>query len=296
MLHYSVNLTIQQILKIAEPFLDSTPRDIHLQKGGVSSRTHRITTKNNTNYFFKENTDNHTLELELTEKMLSLGVQLPKIIAVDSGWMLMKSLKGVPLKSVSDPLIQQHVLPKAGNMTAIINSQVITGFGPLVTINSAKYSTYVDFYAEHLFRVPASIYSAIDTYLRSVKNSYLCHGDMANSHIFVDSSGEFEALLDIDDVLGGVQHYDLAEFDVGNKRDSEIWEAFIRGYGEILPPPKHDTVELLIEEFLIELDSYLFWEKRTRNKQEDILMKSKMEMLEKLENLISSFSSEQSSK
>lgn len=277
-----MKLTTEEIKNIFADHVKEDIEKITIQKGGWSSTTHRIETSSGKVYFFKENHNNHRLELDLTRKLGIMGVPLPEIVGLGGSWMLMKSIGGTPLKDL-DVTTQLSVLPSAGRSVALINSLAIEGFGPLTSINKGSHSTYLDFYEPTLRRLPAVRQSAARDYVMSIKKSYLCHGDVSLTHIFVDKKGKFEALIDLDDVLGAAQHYDLAEFDSGNNRNEVLWNAFVEGYSTILPVPPHDSKELLMEEYLILFDSCL-WIKENYPKRLDSIVQeeARLKSLEKL--------------
>jgi hypothetical protein len=257
-------LSAIEIKNIFENNLKKSVADIKMQHGGYSSRTHKIVTTGGEYYYFKENKNNHKLEVDLTYELQKFGIPLPEIVQVDENWMLMVGLDGVPLKFVPDVEIRKSVLKQAGKCLAKMNAQKITGYGPLVGIYKAKEQSYYDFYKDILRKIDVDKQWPFIEYVRGVKEAHLCHGDMALTHIFVDSKGKFQAFLDIDDVLGAPHYYDLAEFDIGNYRDTVLWTALMSGYSEVLPEISHLDRNLLLEEYLITVDSYYFFNRDRR--------------------------------
>lgn len=280
-----MSLTLPEIELIFKQNLSEDIKTIAIQRGGVSSTTYRVVTSSEKLYYFKENENNHALELSLTKKLTSVGIPLPNIVAVGKPWMIMDRIDGIPLKSVKDRNVKLKVLKECGSLLATINSFKISGFGPLTDIGVGKYSSYFSFYEDLYNLLPSWQQPLILDYLRSVKESFLAHGDIAQSHIYVDAKGDFEAFIDIDDVLGAPYYYDLAEFDAGNDFDEDLWKALTQSYAIVTPPPEHYTRELKIEEYLITFDSYNWYLKNpqiaaTRKEKIDA-EKNRLKVLEK---------------
>jgi len=272
--------TEQEIKTLVEKALQEKIVSFTLQTGGWSSTTHKVVGESGDIYYFKENSNNHLIQTELTQKLTALGIPLPEIVAIDNDWMLTKSINGVPLKQIKDRSVLLKILPAAGKYAALINSIHIDGYGPLSSINKGTFKSYSEFYKPLLQYIPENHLSLVNSYLNQVNQSFLCHGDMALTHIFVNNNNEFEAIIDIDDVLGAPNYYDLAEFDAGNNRDEQIWNAFTSGYSQVSNAPLHNNQSLLLEEYLITLDSILWRIKNYPNSIE--LIENEQKFLDKL--------------
>ena len=245
-------------------------------KGGVSSFVLEFETTGGDKYYFKQGNKNYILQKELSQKLFEQGLVQPSIVLATDPDMLEKGVVGESVADIADRSRRLVVVEKFGEYLAKIHDNKIVGWGELVSINEARCGSYLEYYEYLLPKVDEGLLPIVKRVLENTKESCLNHADTCYVHTYVDREENFWGLIDFDDVLGAPNLYDLAEFHGGLDGDEEMWNRFMSGYAKTGVFVDTNSVEFLVNEYLVFLDSAVWYAKSgkpelEKNRQRDLL-------------------------
>jgi hypothetical protein len=257
-------LSDTECLRIASEIIDSKVISKGKTKEGVSSYVLEIESQNGQIYFFKQGNNNYLLQQELEIVLKKQGLSTPEIIYATPNYMIVKGVMGEAETEVVDRKTKIDIAEKFGEYLSILHKNKTTGWGPLVDINTGKFSSFYDFYLPLLSDVDPNILDIVKNVLVNTNNSCLNHGDTGATHIFTNREESFWGLIDYDDILSAPNLYDLAEFHNSLDGDTEIWDKAMQGYSKNAEPVNTNSHEFLVNEYLICLDSVNWYMKENR--------------------------------
>lgn len=259
-------LSEETCLIIASNKLDTHLKSLGKTKGGVSSYVLEMETANGQKYYFKQGNDNYLLQNRLWKVLKDQGLPLPTIIDATEEYMILKGVSGEAMNEIIDRKTKLEIAESFGEYLARLHKNETLGWGMLVDIDKGKYQSYLEFYSALLPHVDLDIREKVMKVLKETTRGYLNHGDAGSSHIFTNREGGFWGLIDFDDILSAPNLYDLAEFHGGIGDDIELWNRTMIGYCRVGKPIDAESLEFLVNEYLIQLDSWIW--NRQRNKPE----------------------------
>lgn len=264
-------LTEGECLVIASKILGKNLVSRGKTKDGVSSYVLEFETDEGQKYFFKQGSNNYLLQERICRLIDSQGLKTPEIIQASENFLIVKGVVGEPMKEVISRKEKLDIAENFGEYLAKLHRNQTTGWGDLVDIKKGTNSSYLEFYSYLFPFVEPKIQVLVESVLRATNQSCLNHGDTGSTHIFTDRVENFWGMIDFDDILSAPNTYDLAEFHGGIDGDFELWNRMMTGYTRFGKPVNVDSIDFLINEYLIFLDSWVWYKNKNDKSLEENL-------------------------
>ncbi len=249
---------------------------------GHSSVTYKINTDDKNTYYFKQGKNNYKLQYEISELLRSKGITTPEILSFDNEWIIEKGIIGNRLDIRSKGL-SKHILFQFGKTLSKLHSIKTVGYGELASIEVGVHKRYTEYYSKIINLIHDKYKKEIVEYINKDHATYLNHGDICPNHIYVNSQGEYVAIIDWDDVVSAPIEFDLSELMLNINNSEECWNSFMDGYsitGQYIHSHNRD---LLLAELLQATEGLYYQLIETKDDNDiDRTKRTKIKMIEKM--------------
>lgn len=241
----------------------SVPVSFERTQDGVSTQVYRLVRGRETFYLrvAEEADENLETDAELHERLLALGVRVPRVVFVEPfDAAIGRSVAittVVPDVSLADaacpPEVARAVVSEAGQDLAIINGVTVDGFGWVRRVGPswplrAEHADYVPFLTSYLpadwpgpleLLLPGNVLPVVEAMLnderaRPPAAARLAHGDYDTTAIFC-AGGRYTGVIDFGEIRGAEPAFDLGHFHLHDQErvPYRLLPALLDGYGQV---------------------------------------------------------------
>ncbi len=236
--------------------------DVERMGAGVSTPVYRVTVGDEVSYLRlgEEPGERRDAEVRVHELARDLGIAVPEVVRwereppeLDRSAALTARIPGIPLSEFTGDAAD--ALRRAGRDLARLNAISVTGYGWVDFVVdddrrlAAEHPTRAAWAVEYLAALEVvraagigsvALPEAVETWSRlpDPGASFLAHGDLDASHVYVDPvTGDYQGLIDFGEIRGADRLYDLghALVHAGDARERTVFDGITAGYAEIPP-------------------------------------------------------------
>ncbi|HEY0753872.1 MAG TPA: aminoglycoside phosphotransferase family protein [Ktedonobacteraceae bacterium] len=280
------HVDLQRVEAVVKRLFPARDTQVERVLSGISTYVYRIYSQDQIYYMriLPDAEASFTPEIAVLTHLRQQQITVPEIIHYEDhnkllgrSIMVETEITGLALSQSSLPReILEKVTVEAGRDLARLNGLTVEGFGWVSVRRAqptrlrAQWPTFrafalafravdLTYLRTHVLKPEECrrlehVFARYDSWLDSIQQGYLAHGDFDSTHIF-QHHGHYTGIIDFGEVRGTNRWYDLAHFRI---RDSArppftLFQALERGYAEIMPLPPDYELNLRLTSLIINL-------------------------------------------